>query len=116
MPTTLYSAPPAPPAPSATTPPAPRGLEGVVANESAICYVFGEEGRLIYRGYDINDLADHSTFEETAFLLLRGDLPTREQLKAFTAEIKAAQKLDKVIQRIIKDAPRDANPDRKSVV
>jgi 2-methylcitrate synthase len=89
---------------------APRGLEGVVANESAICYVFGEEGRLIYRGYDINDLADHSTFEETAYLLLNGDLPTKEQLKGFTAELKAAQKIDRVVQRVIRDAPTDANP------
>jgi citrate synthase len=87
-----------------------KGLEGVVANESAVCYVFGEEGRLIYRGYDINDLADHSTFEETAYLLLRGDLPTREQLKQFTTDIKAAQKLDKVVQRVIKDAPVTASP------
>src|SRR5437899_12765538 len=87
-----------------------RGLEGVVANESAICYVFGEEGRLIYRGYDIHDLADHSTFEETAYLLLNGDLPTRAQLKTFTAQIKASQKLDRVVLRIIKDAPAGANP------
>jgi citrate synthase len=87
-----------------------RGLEGVVANESSICYVFGEEGRLIYRGYDINDLADHSTFEETAFLLLNGDLPTRGQLKDFVAAIKASQKLDRVIQRVIRDAPASANP------
>jgi 2-methylcitrate synthase len=94
-----------------TAPPAPpRGLEGVVANESSICYVFGEEGRLIYRGYDINDLADHSTFEETAYLLLNGDLPTRNQLKEFTAQLKASQKLDKVVQRIIRDAPTNANP------
>jgi 2-methylcitrate synthase len=94
-----------------TAPPVPpRGLEGVVANESSICYVFGEEGRLIYRGYDINDLADHSTFEETAYLLLNGDLPTREQLKEFTAQLKASQKLDKVVQRIIRDAPTNANP------
>lgn len=95
---------------TATEHTAPRGLEGVVANESAICYVFGEEGRLIYRGYDINDLADHSTFEETAYLLLYGDLPTKQQLKEFTAGLKAAQKLDKVVQRIIKDAPASANP------
>jgi len=95
---------------TATEHSAPRGLEGVVANESAICYVFGEEGRLIYRGYDINDLADHSTFEETAYLLLYGDLPTKQQLKEFTAGLKAAQKLDKVVQRIIKDAPATANP------
>lgn len=87
-----------------------RGLEGVVANESAICYVFGAEGRLIYRGYDIHDLADHSTFEETAYLLLKGDLPTREQLKEFISQLKAAQKLDKVVQRVIKDAPPSANP------
>jgi 2-methylcitrate synthase len=96
--------------PTATETSLSRGLEGVVANESAICYVFGEEGRLIYRGYDINDLADHSTFEETAYLLLNGDLPTKEQLKAFVAEIKAGQKLDKVVQRIIKDAPITASP------
>ena len=87
-----------------------KGLEGVVANQSAICYVFGEEGRLIYRGYDIHDLADHSTFEETAYLLLHGDLPTREQLKAFTVALKAAQKLPKVVQRILKDAPLTADP------
>jgi citrate synthase len=88
----------------------PKGLEGVVANQSAICYVFGEEGRLIYRGYDIHDLADHSTFEETAYLLLRGDLPTREQLKAFIADLKAAQKVSKVVLRVIKDAPLSASP------
>lgn len=94
--------------PTATA--AAQGLEGVVANESAICYVFGGEGRLIYRGYDINDLADHSTFEETAYLLLKGDLPTKGQLKEFTADLKAAQKLPKVVQRIIRDAPLDAKP------
>ncbi|MBI1966679.1 MAG: citrate synthase [Gemmatimonadetes bacterium] len=105
MPTTLESAPATPAAPAT-----PRGLEGVVANESAICYVFGEEGRLIYRGYDINDLADHSTFEETAYLLLEGDLPTRDQLKQFRADLKAAQRLEKVIQRVIKDAPLTARP------
>jgi citrate synthase len=90
--------------------PASRGLEGVVANESSICYVFGEEGRLIYRGYDINDLADHSTFEETAYLLLNGDLPTRAQLRQFVTELKAAQRLDRVVQRVIRDAPLNANP------
>jgi citrate synthase len=95
---------------SSVTDHAVRGLEGVVANESSICYVFGEEGRLIYRGYDINDLADHSTFEETVHLLLYGDLPTRDQLKGFTADLKAMQRLDRVVQRVIRDAPRTANP------
>src|SRR2546426_7751475 len=87
-----------------------KGLEGVVATESAVCTVFGDEGRLVYRGYDIHDLADHSTFEETAYLLLNGDLPTRAQLKTFTAQVKASQKLDRVVPRIIKDAPSGANP------
>jgi citrate synthase len=94
--------------PTAAT--APQGLEGVVANDSSICYVFGGEGRLIYRGYDINDLADHSTFEETAYLLLKGDLPTKGQLREFTADLKGAQKLSKVVLRVIKDAPLDAKP------
>jgi 2-methylcitrate synthase len=96
--------------PTATESALSRGLEGVVANESAVCYVFGEEGRLIYRGYDINDLADHSTFEETAYLLLHGDLPTKEQLKAFVSQLKAGQKLDKVVQRVIRNAPITASP------
>ena len=87
-----------------------KGLEGVVANESAICYVFGEEGRLIYRGYDINDLAEHSSFEETAYLLIHGDLPTKAQLKQFTSEIRASQKLGPLVQRVIRNAPKTANP------
>lgn len=87
-----------------------KGLDGVIANESAICYVFGQEGRLIYRGYDIQDLAEHSTFEETAYLLLRGDLPTSEQLKAFTVELKAARKPDRVVYHVIRDAPAVSNP------
>jgi citrate synthase len=89
---------------------AAKGLEGVVAAESAICYVFGAEGRLIYRGYDIADLAEHSTFEETSYLLLNGDLPTRAQLREFTAAIKAAQKIDRTVLRVIREAPRNAEP------
>jgi citrate synthase len=87
-----------------------KGLEGVVASESSVCYVFGGEGRLIYRGYDIRDLAQHSTFEETSYLLLNGDLPSRDQLKTFIAQLKAAQKIDRTVQRVIKDAPRSADP------
>ena len=91
-------------------PASPKGLEGVVANESSVCYVFGEEGRLIYRGYDISDLAEHSRFEETAYLLLRGDLPTREQLKEFEDDLKSARKLDRVVLRVMKDAPAGSLP------
>ena len=54
-----------------------RGLEGVVAAESNISYVDGVHGRLLYQGYDIHDLAEHASFEETVYLLWRGRLPTR---------------------------------------
>ena len=87
-----------------------KGLEGVVAAESSICYVFGAEGRLIYRGYDIADLAEHSTFEETSFLLLNRDLPTRAQLREFVTAIKASQKLDRLVLRTIRDAPHNSDP------
>ena len=60
---------------------APKGLEGVVATTSKICYIDGEEGVLAYRGIDIHELADHSTFEETCYLLWNGGLPTKSQLK-----------------------------------
>ena len=60
---------------------APKGLEGVVATTSKICYIDGEQGVLAYRGIDIHELADHSTFEETCYLLWNGSLPTKSQLK-----------------------------------
>jgi len=64
---------------------AKKGLEGVVAGDSAICSV--EQGALVYRGYDIHDLAEHATFEEVAHLLLVGEKPTAEQAKAFREEL-----------------------------
>ncbi|MPZ97928.1 MAG: citrate (Si)-synthase [Dehalococcoidia bacterium] len=84
-----------------------RGLNGVYFDRSRVCYIDGREGVLQYRGYSIHDLAPRSTFEETAYLLLYGDLPAREQLKAFDAELKAARTLpDPVIEviRLVQDA------------
>ena len=67
---------------SAPPPQAPAaGLEGVVVAESEISYVDGEAGKLVYRGYAIEDLAEHSTFEETTALLLNGELPSRSALE-----------------------------------
>jgi citrate synthase len=60
---------------------AQEGLEGVVAGTSAICFVDGTQGRLVYRGYDAEVLAQQSTFEEVAYLLWHGDLPTRAALE-----------------------------------
>ncbi len=74
---------PAPPKPDAAA--FARGLEGVVAGESAICSV--EQGKLIYRGYEIHDLAEHATFEEVAFLLLEGHKPSADELTRFKREL-----------------------------
>src|SRR5208282_4317086 len=64
-----------------TTMQAPKGLEGVVATTSSICYIDGEQGVLAYRGIDIHELADKSNFEETCYLLWNGKLPTADELK-----------------------------------
>jgi 2-methylcitrate synthase len=60
------------------------GLEGVVVARSRLCSIDGQNGVLIYGGYDVNDLAEHSTYEEVCFLILRGNLPTAPELDAFT--------------------------------
>ncbi len=66
-------------------------LSGVVVAESAVSSIDPDAGVLIYRGYDIADLAEHSTYEETAYLLLHGELPSSEALEAFTRELAARE-------------------------
>src|SRR3954466_10735820 len=74
-----------------------RGLKGVYFDRSPVCHIDGRAGELLYRGYSIHDLAQRSTFEETCYLLLRGELPTRDQLEASDAELKGARAVpDKV--------------------
>src|SRR5438093_13608223 len=63
------------------------GLEGVIAGESALCEVDEGAAGLRYRGYAIGDLAEHATFEEVAYLLLFGKLPTRRELDDLTAQL-----------------------------
>ena len=65
---------------------ATKGLQDVVANESSICFIDGERGILSYRGIDIHELAEHSTFEETTYLLWNGKLPTAAELKQFSQQ------------------------------
>ena len=60
-----------------------EGLEGVVAAESSVCQIDGQNSKLHYRGYDIHELASKSNFEETAYLLLIGKLPTKKELETF---------------------------------
>src|SRR5581483_7691234 len=64
-----------------TTPTPGKGLEDVVVSTSEICFIDGDRGRLLYRGYDIHDLVAHASFEETAHLLWYGSLPSRAELE-----------------------------------
>ena len=79
-----------------------RGLRGVYFDRSPCTFIDGKAGELRYRGYSIHDLAEHSSFEETAWLLLNGDLPSKQQLATFDAELKSARKLSAAIVDIIR--------------
>ena len=74
------------------------GLEGVVAGESEICFIDGEEGILSYRGYNIHTLADNATFEEVIFLLWNGRLPRREELSRLKSDLVAHRAIPKPVQ------------------
>ncbi len=88
----------------------PKGLEGVVAAVSSICYIDGDRGILAYRGIDIHELADNSTFEETCYLLWFGKLPTRAELREFVRTLAEERKLDGAIVNLLRQAPRHALP------
>ncbi|MDP9236946.1 MAG: citrate (Si)-synthase [Chloroflexota bacterium] len=87
------------------------GLKGVVLDHTRISLIDGEEGKLVYRGYNIHDLAMHATFEETSYLLLYGALPTRAQLDRFDKQLKAArgmpEPVTEIIQRVKAAHPMD---------
>ena len=87
-----------------------KGLEGVVANESALSKVEGKEGRLSYLGYTIDELVEHTTFEEVMFLLHRGALPNRAQLDEFTATLRDQRELPAGVIDFLKGVPEDAGP------
>ena len=74
-----------------------RGLEGVLVAESELSHVDGEVGKLVYRGYDIEDLARGASYEEVLYLLWHGSLPTREELDAFTTELAAERPVDDAV-------------------
>jgi len=86
-----------------------RGLIGVYFDRSPTTRIDGKAGDLRYRGYSIHDLAKHSTFEETGYLLLKGALPTRAQLDEFDAEMKAGRVLPEPVYDIIRTI-KDAHP------
>jgi citrate synthase len=95
---------------SASTTHAPKGLEGIVATNSKICYIDGDRGVLAYGGIDIHELADHSNFEETCYLLWFGKLPTRAELQELRRRLARERKLDAAIITMLRNAPREALP------
>ncbi len=90
--------------------PAGKGLEGIVAANSGVCWIDGDAGVLSYRGIDIHELAELSTFEETTYLLWNGLLPNRLQLRDFTAKLTAARNIDQGIIDLLRAIPRTATP------
>jgi citrate synthase len=89
-----------------------RGLEGVVAAETRLCDLDGKNGRLAYGGYDIDELARKATFEEVAYLLWHGELPTRVQLDRFQVELAAVRTIPEGLVRAYALMPRDTDPMR----
>jgi citrate synthase len=95
---------------SLTTAHAPKGLEGIVATTSSICFIDGDQGVLAYRGIDIHELADNSTFEEVCYLLWFGKLPTRDELRQLRERLAEERKLDASIIYRLQLAPKHALP------
>jgi citrate synthase len=86
------------------------GLEGVIAAISNICFIDGNQGRLQYRGIPIEQLAEHSTFEETTYFLLFGQLPKRAELADFESKLKARRDVPAELLRVLGEFPRAAEP------
>jgi citrate synthase len=87
-----------------------KGLEGVVAANSGICWIDGYAGVLAYRGIDIHELAEHSTFEETAYLLWHGHLPDRSTLSEFSRKLTNARSVPSEIYDLLRSFPKSATP------
>jgi citrate synthase len=96
-----------PASPTASAPKKPSGgLEGVVAAKSEICFIDGNAGKLIYRGYDIADLVENATFEEVAFLLWDGKLPNKSELATLKKQLSESMALPEHVMAILKSLPK----------
>jgi citrate synthase len=87
-----------------------RGLEGVIANSTALSDVLGEKGQLIYCGYDINELVGKVSYKEVIYLLWHRKLPNRKELETFVQELRSQRQLPDQVIDFLKSAPKDANP------
>jgi citrate synthase len=90
--------------------PLPNGLEGVVAARTSIGHVFGEEGRLVYRGYEIRELAGKASFEEVCYLLWKGKLPNRAELDELNGKMRGQRELSDAAMTALRALPKQANP------
>src|SRR5260221_2466849 len=84
-------------------------LKDVIAATTAICTIDGIAGRLIYRGYQIEDLAAHTTFDEVVYLLWEGELPNKSQLDAFSARLAAGRAVPQVLIDHLRMIPANAH-------
>ena len=87
-----------------------RGLEGVIALESELSNIDGDTGKLVYRGYSIEDLAENAMFEEVVYLLWNGELPTQDELDTLRSQLRAERTLPAPVLSILRNAPDDAHP------
>jgi citrate synthase len=89
-----------------------EGLEDVIVSTSEICFIDGREGRLLYRGYDVDDLVQHSTFEEVVYLLWHGSLPTRKELDAHVKALSATanRRLPPRLLAMLRQLPKKTTP------
>ncbi len=85
------------------------GLAGIVAGDSAICLCSAEDQNLLYRGYAIADLAKHTCFEEVAWLLLRGELPSKNELEKYRHRLKSMYELPMPLKKMLESIPKNAN-------
>ena len=86
------------------------GLENVIALESEICFIDGQQGILIYRGYDIRDLAEHTTYEEVVHLLWYGKLPNRQELAQLTEQLQQNRAVSESVVDILRSVPAGTHP------
>lgn len=86
-----------------------KGLEDVIAGTSSITFIDGEKGRLLYRGYDINELAEKSNYEETTYLLWYGKLPTERQLREFSSSLYSKRGIPSEVLAILKTLPKNCD-------
>ena len=86
------------------------GLRGQVAGKTALSTVGKSGSGLTYRGYDVKDLAEHCQFEEVAYLILKGELPTQAQLDEYKAKLKTLRGLPQALKEVLERIPKDAHP------